>query len=353
MLIRNYNRYLCCLVTAGALLVAGCASDRDLMLSRLLSELDTAPTHTADPEVAEDSPEAPVAALPPPAAVGRGPAEGGLTIQPDSLVQVRVDEDPALDGSYAVNSIGAIPLGYIGPVVVYNMTEKQAAEKIETILKSRDFRQATVRVQIMRPSYDRVRVTGLVNKAGMVKIGAGDRIPLNNALLGAGGLSTSARRVQVRIIREGLLSPVALSLTGEVYSLVAEDGTPQVPDVYVQNNDVIHIYSATQTRGGPAGGKARPATCEILVLGEVKREGVYRFTPGEPATVLYLILKMGGLPPYANKKAIRILRMDEEGFETEIRVNAAPILEEGNPEDDVELENGDRVIVPARHISLF
>jgi len=321
------------------------------MLSRLLSGLDTEPAEADRPEVLPDDPEAPIAALPPPEAIGKGPVAGGLTIQPESLVQIRVEEDPALDGSYAVNSIGAIPLGYVGPVVVYSMTEKQAAEKIESILRSRDFRKATVKVQIMRPSYDRIRVSGMVNKPGLVKIGAGDRIPLKSALLGAGGLNTSARSVQVRIIRGGLQSPVALSLEGELYPLVDTEGTPMIPDVFVQNNDMIHVVSVKHGRkGGP---KIKPLVCDVLVLGEVKQEGIYRLKSGESASILYLILKMGGLPPYANKKAIRILRMDEEGFETEIRVNAVPLLEEGNPEDDVELENGDRVIVPARTISLF
>jgi protein involved in polysaccharide export with SLBB domain len=342
----------CWVLVVGVLALAGCTSNSDLMLSRLLAELDTEPEQvTTDPEALPDSPEAPVAALPPPEAIGKGPVDRALVIQPDSLVQIRVEEDPALDGSYAVNSIGAIPLGYVGPVVVFNMSEKEAADKIESILKSRDFRKATVKVQIMRPSYDRIRVTGLVNKPGLVKIGAGDRIPLNNALLGAGGLSTSARSAQVRIVRNGLQSPVALSLEGELYPLVDDEGTPKVPEVFVQNNDVIHVLSVTQGKKG--GTKIRPPIRDVLVLGEVKREGIYRFKSGEPATILYLILKMGGLPPYANKKSIRILRMDEEGFESEIRVNAAPLLEEGNPEDDVELENGDRVVVPARTISLF
>ena len=69
--------------------------------------------------------------------------------------------------------------------------------------------------------------------------------------------------------------------------------------------------------------------------------------------MLHLMFKMGGLPPYANKRGIRILRRSEDGKEEEIKVDVEKILEEGNPEQDVALENGDRVIVPARRISIF
>ena len=62
---------------------------------------------------------------------------------------------------------------------------------------------------------------------------------------------------------------------------------------------------------------------------------------------------MGGLPPYANKKAVQIVRTDTEGHKKEFKVNVNKILDDGNPDKDVALESGDRVIVPARRISLF
>jgi hypothetical protein len=59
------------------------------------------------------------------------------------------------------------------------------------------------------------------------------------------------------------------------------------------------------------------------------------------------------LPPYANAKAIKIMRRDKNGNEQEIKVNTEKILSEGKPEDDVALDNGDRIVIPARRISLF
>lgn len=330
-------------LVGGMCFLSGCASRRELVLSRLLKGIES---QESVEYTGPDAPEVPALVLPPPPAesqVGRG----GITIQPDCIVQIRVEEDRGLDGSYPVNEVGAVDLGYVGPVFLYNMSEKQAARKIREVLENRYFRKANVRVKILRASYDRVRVDGAVNKPGLISIGAGDVISLNDALLRAGGLRPAVRGAKVRVVRGGLLSAVASSLDGKEYSLVTEDGKADVPDVTLRNNDIVTVFASSAEAAVEIGEK------EILVLGEVQRQGIYRFSGAEPCTMMHLILKMGGLPPYANKKAIRIIRRDEEGNEEEIRVNAEKILDDGNPEDDVLLENGDRIIVPARRLSLF
>ena len=271
---------------------------------------------------------------------------GNITIQPDCLLQVSVEEDPNLDGSYAVNKIGAIELGYIGPVILYNKTEREAEAKIASILKSRHFKKATVKVKILRASYDRIKVDGSVNQPGLIPIGAGDVITLNDALLRAGGIRASAKGARVRIVRGGLLSALASTLEGEEYSLVTEDGKPNIPYVTLSNNDVAYVFSSEVA--AESGGEK-----DILVLGEVRKPGVYRFASDEPCTMMHLLFKLGELPPYANSKAIKLIRKKSDGTESEITVDARKIISRGDPADDIKLENGDRVIVPARRISLF
>jgi len=323
---------------------------RPVDYSRYVRDLERRDRTHADDGEGPDSPETQISGLPPLEGV---PEEalplGGqnITIQPDSLVQVRVEEDPSLNGSYPVNSLGAIELGYVGPVILYNRTETSAAKKIEEVLRTRDFKNATVSVRILRASYDKVRVAGAVNKDGVIKIGAGDAISLNDALLRAGGLRASVRGARVKIVRSGLLSAVAPALKGEEYSLVTDDGLPSVPSVWLRNNDVAFVFSAAEEVSREV------ASRSILVLGHVKREGVYVFKGSEQSTIMYLLFKMGGLPPYANGKKIQVIRRDADGFEYEYIVNALRILERGDPEEDFELENGDRVIVKGRRLSLF
>lgn len=295
------------------------------------------------PDLAVATPAAPVTGepvTPPPA--GSVP----LTIQPEAVLRIRVQEDPSLDGQYPVNEIGAVNLGYVGPIILFNRTAEQAAEKIREVLFSRDFRNATVTVEILRASYDRVAVGGHVNRPGSIRIGAGDTISLNDALLRVGGLKGTVRGMQVRIVRGGLTNVLAAVQEGDVYELQTEDGRPFVPAVRLSNNDKVTVFSSRQA-------PAAYGDKEILVLGEVHRQGPVRFAGDEPSTMMRLVFRMGGFPPYANRRAVRIIRRDEKGIEREMTVNVERIMATGDPDDDVPLEHGDRIIVPARRISLF
>jgi protein involved in polysaccharide export with SLBB domain len=295
-------------------------------------------------------PDTPVAAFPPSeiAAVA-----AVVTIQPDSVVQVTVREDSKLDGSYQVNQLSAIQLGYVGPVFLPNMTEERAAEKIKEVLESRFFNQATVSVRILRPSYDTVALRGRVLRPGAIQIGSGDRISLNDALLRVGNMTGSVRDMHVRVVRGGLTRAVAASEQGEEYSFLDAEGNPHVPEVWLWNNDVAFLFTRSGLQpDAPADVELRQSI-EVLVLGEVTRQGIYRFPDGSRATMMHLILQMGGFPAYANPRAVRVIRRGDDGREREYRINASDILAEGNPDFDFALENGDRVIVPARRMSLF
>ncbi|MBN2301039.1 MAG: SLBB domain-containing protein, partial [Lentisphaerae bacterium] len=206
---------------------------------------------------------------------------------------------------------------------------------------------ATVSVRIVRASYDKVQVSGAVNRPGLIRIGAGDKISLNDALLRAGGLRPSAQGAKVRIVKDGLLSAVALSLQGEEYSLVTDEGLPIVPDVSLDNNDVAFVFASQRQAPDVVGEK------EVTVLGEVRKSGIYRFSGSEACTMMHLMFKMGGLPPYANKKVVEIHRQDENGVESVLKINVEDLLETGNPAQDVPLENGDRIVVRRRKIHLF
>jgi protein involved in polysaccharide export with SLBB domain len=323
----------------------GCTTHKDIDVSKLLRDLDSGRSADASKYVGPDAPEPPSASLPPPPGESEVPGSDDITIQTDCLIQVTVKEDRQLEGSYTVNDIGAIELGYVGPVILYNMTEKEAERKIKEVLESRYFRTATVKLKILRASYDKMMVLGAVNKPGIVKIGAGDSISLNDALLRAGGLRPSIKGARVRVVKGGLTKAVAFN--GDEHALVADDGKPCIPDIKLRNNDVVYVFASESGTPAEVGEK------EVYVLGEIQKPGVYRFSSAEPCSMMHLLFKIGGLPPYANAKAIKIMRRDKSGNEQEIKINAEKILKEGKPEEDMALENGDRIVVPARRISLF
>jgi len=360
-----------------ALALMGCATnDYDIDVDALLQQLEMeagvdypaapapattspvtivtpSPATTMVPTPASASTPAPTVSTPAPttAPATEPTPPGEITIQPDCLVQISVAEDPALNGSYPVNEIGAVKLGYVGPVILYNKTEAQAAEKIKDILTSRHFRNATVQVRIIRASYDKVRVGGEVISPGLIKIGAGDSISLNDALLRVGGLRPTAKGAKIKVVRNGLRKATALAEEGEVYLLSDAMGNPAVPDITLLNNDVAYVFIPVGDSDIPvAGGGAR----SIVVLGEVQQPGVYAFKAGQPCTMMHLMFRVAGqMSPYANKKAVMIIRKDEKGWDEEFRVNVKRLMEDGDPAADVALQDGDRVVIPKRRVTLF
>ncbi len=335
-------------------------NDSDLSLdqryNQLLREIGAATPAAGQPDVVP--PPEPIDATSPPNATtpqlaglpSRTAPDGTvayLTIQPEAVLRIRVHEDSNLNGNYVVNEIGAINFGYIGPIILWNMTEEQAAARIREVLQSRDFRNATVNVEMLRASYDRVAVDGQVSRPGTIRIGAGDLISLNDALLRVGGFSGAVRGMQVRVVRGGMTNVLASVQRGEVYPMQDSEGRPTIPEVWLGNNDQVIVFTSRTHATAVRGDK------EILLLGEVNRRGPIRFSAGEQATMMRLVFKMGGFPQYANQRNVRIIRRDDQGGEYEISVNVQQIMETGDPDLDVPLEDGDRIIVPARRISLF
>lgn len=328
--------------------VSGCAS------SRLpgIDDIDRSATAAGEQDararsVGAGEPEAP---SPEPTIASRGrskrkAAPGEVTIQPECILEIKVKEDPALNGDYVVNEISAIDFGYVGLVILRNMAAAEASAEIRFILESRYFREANVSVAIRKASYDRIQVDGEVMRPGVQKIAAGATISLNDALLGAGGLRPQAKGAKIKIVKGGLLSPFRSASEGEILSLVTEDGKVRVPDVTLRNNDLVYVSGGEKQAVDDMGEK------EVIVIGEVARPGPVRFASNEPCTLMHLIFKIGGLPKWANTRGIRIVRTDQVGNKKETPVDASKVLRTGAPEDDVPLENGDRIIVPTRRFA--
>jgi protein involved in polysaccharide export with SLBB domain/outer membrane murein-binding lipoprotein Lpp len=371
------------------LFVAGCASqDYESQLAQLVRELesdetavpvvrsavpDAPPPPLSDAAVAETSvaavvappaapPAAPPMVVPPgdpsptapavpsaPADVG-APAPGAIremTIHPDCLLQINVAEDPSLNASYPVNADGAVELNYIGPVSVMGKTEREAAEKIRSVLLDRYFRTASVKVRIVRAAYGSVSITGAVRKPGAFKLGAGDTISLNDALLRVGGLQPSAQGGKVRVYRGGMQFALLEMAPREEYDLAESDGRPAIPDVSLANNDVAILLTPVAA-SEPPGAATQAGEKDILVLGEVSRPGFYKFDAGDACTMMHLLFKVGTLPTWADTKKVRVLRRDETGIELEHKIDVQKLLKFGRPEDDYPLEHGDRVIFMER-----
>lgn len=83
-------------------------------------------------------------------------------------------------------------------------------------------------------------------------------------------------------------------------------------------------------------------TLTIFVVGEVAKPGSYPFEPGlDPLKAIALA---GGMTDFASSKAL-IIRKNEAGGETQIKVNVKKLMKANPDRNQYELEPGDMVVL--------
>ncbi|MBW4619255.1 MAG: SLBB domain-containing protein [Cyanosarcina radialis HA8281-LM2] len=183
---------------------------------------------------------------------------------------------------------------------------------------------------------------------------------LTAAIQAAGGLTPSAgiRRIQiVRPTRTGGTQRIAVNLLpllqrGDfAQDIFLEDGDTiyiptQSPANLAESNLISASNLATQTTG----------PINIAIVGEVYRPGTYPVR-GEsagpngtlsPPSVSQAIRTAGGLTPSASISQIRIQRANRTGRTQVVTVNLARLLRQGDFNQDVLLQEGDKVFIPTR-----
>lgn len=81
----------------------------------------------------------------------------------------------------------------------------------------------------------------------------------------------------------------------------------------------------------------------VYVTGEVQHPGSYPLLG--PIDVLQVIAKAGGVTPYAHRRSVFVLRQIN-GKKEKVPVNYSRIFHGKNPEQNIDLQPGDTVVVP-------
>jgi len=81
----------------------------------------------------------------------------------------------------------------------------------------------------------------------------------------------------------------------------------------------------------------------VYVIGEVVRAGTFPLLP--KMTVLQIVSSCGGFTQFANPKKIYVLRT-KDGKQTKIPFNYREVVSGKNPEQNIELQPGDTIVVP-------
>lgn len=160
-----------------------------------------------------------------------------------------------------------------------------------------------------------VIVTGMVQRPGMLNLVG--KVTLLGVLAMAGAPLSEQRPMRVRVIRQGQ----------EVLS-VKLDATTNAPAVHelameLQSGDIVAV---------------EPLTVRVTLLGAVQKPGTYEVPVG--LRVMDLLSHAGGLIPAANISNVSINRKGEV-----INLNLTKLWE-GDLSQNVELQDGDLILVP-------
>jgi polysaccharide export outer membrane protein len=81
-----------------------------------------------------------------------------------------------------------------------------------------------------------------------------------------------------------------------------------------------------------------------VVVGKVVKPGAYEL--GKPTTVLEAIATAGGFLDFAKVSKVYIIRRQDSGPSETLHFDYKKVIKGKNPEQNVELKNGDTVVVP-------
>ncbi|HVR39690.1 MAG TPA: polysaccharide biosynthesis/export family protein [Thermoanaerobaculia bacterium] len=224
---------------------------------------------------------------------------------PRDVIEIRVLEDPSINGPVTITDNGQIVLNLLGKVDVNGLTPAQVENKLKSLLEANFFAKATVSVQVSSYGSNPISVLGAVQHPG--KIGASNNITLIQALTQVGGLSNSYGRelYVLRTAQNGLTEQLAI----DIDELLVR-GNPDL-NIPLAPNDVVNVLADTPI--------------VVYMLGEVMKPGPVEFRRAQTPTLLQAIAGAGGQTDRASSKAV--IKRIENGKEQTITVNYRKILE--------------------------
>jgi polysaccharide export outer membrane protein len=304
-----------------------------------------------------------------------GGVERAYTLGGGDRIKINVFEVPEYTSEYAIPPGGAVNLPLIGSVTVEGLTTEQAADLISQKY-SRFLKRPLISVNLLAPRPINVFVAGEVTRPGAYTLslsgGAGNDPGVQyptvlSALTTAQGVLASADVTKVELRRKIGRGPEQVTLV-DLDQLIKTGNLPQ--DITLRDGDTIFVPQATSidlanARNLAASSFAADVTKprRVAIIGEVYRPGSYLVaegtaevgtannTTGTPAatsqpTLMRALQLAGGITPQANVREIKVRRPTRTGGEQLISVNLWRLIQSGDINQDVIVQDGDTVIIP-------
>ncbi|MBD2356575.1 SLBB domain-containing protein [Tolypothrix sp. FACHB-123] len=298
------------------------------------------------------------------------PIDTNYTLGGGDLIRVNVFEVPEYTGEYQVPPGGSINLPLIGSVSVLGLTTEQAADEIAQRY-ARFLKRPLISVNLLSPRPINIFVAGEVTRPGAYTLnlqgGAGNNPGVQYptvlaALTTAQGVTLAADVTQVQLRRK-LGRSGEQTVTLNLKDLIQTGRIGQ--DITLRDGDTIVVptaatFNVAEARNlfaaNFAADPTRPRT--VAIIGEVNRPGSYLVTAGSTQggeggaagtglpTLTRAIQLAGGITAQADIRGLKLRRPTRTGTEQTIDVNLWQLLQSGDVNQDVIVQDGDTIVVP-------
>lgn len=286
-----------------------------------------------------------------------GSPETDYTLGAGDRLRIEILQLPQYSGEHEVLVNGSLNLPQIGNLSVRGMTLEKAAQAIASKYENaRILRQPRVTVSLLVARPLRIGIAGEIHRPGSYLLPIqGFQLPtVTQVLQVAGGITQAAdlRKVQVRRRqRSGAEQAIAVDLwqllqAGDLRNdLTLRDGDT----IFIPTATTINLAETPQLASASfSSDKTQPIT--IAVLGEVRQPGTHPIqgesSSGILPTVTRAIEVAGGINPLADVRKVQIRRLTKTGTAQTLEVDLWKLLQSGDFQQDLILQNGDTVFIP-------
>ena len=288
-------------------------------------------------------------------------SETDYTLGAGDRVRIDIFQVEDFSGEYLVLVDGTVSLPLAGRLQVEGMTIPEMAQAIAAEYAAY-LKRPLVTVSLLNPRPLKLAVAGEVTNPGSYTFElaeVGQFPSVTDLITRAGGLTTAADISQVRIRRfhEGREQLLSVNLR----ELVAQGNLAQ--DVTLRDGDTIVVptkdqidVAETRLLADASFGIQTNQPVNVAVVGEVYRPGSYQVKPEQvqgdgdnralPPRLTQALAQAGGIKPLADVRNVTVRRSTRSGPEQNIDINLWSLLQKGNTEEDVILQDGDTIVIP-------
>ncbi len=293
-------------------------------------------------------------------------AETDYTLGAGDLIDLNIFQVEEYSSQYPVLVDGTISLPLVGRVNVSGLTLKETSEAVSKQY-STYLKRPIVTVGLVTPRPLKIGVSGEVDNPGSYEVaptGENQKFPtVTNLITRAGGVNVMADVRNVRVRRN--IKGKEVVFNSNLWALLTEGNISQ--DISLRDGDTIFVPTANEINTAELNrlseasfGLQVDEPIKVAVVGEVYRAGSHTIQPEQlsnrtgnqdkpesiPPRLTQALASANGIKPLANVRNIEVRRTSWDGKEKLIAVDLWELLQSADTNQDIILQEGDKIIVP-------